>query len=219
MASQDDLKKATAFEAVKFIKNMDVIGVGTGSTVNFFIDALAEIKGQFEACVASSEATEKKLKSFGISVEPLNSVSNLEIYIDGADEFNEHLYLIKGGGGALTREKVIASAAKQFICIADSSKHVDVLGQFPVAVEVISMARSYVAREILKLGGEPVYREGFVTDNGNVIIDVHNLNILDPVQLEEMLNNIPGVLCNGLFAKRRADKILVATKNGIETIS
>ncbi len=219
MPSQDDLKKAAALEALKFIKNVDIVGVGTGSTVNFFIEALAQIKGQIEACVASSEATEKKLKLHGFSVEPLNSVSNLGIYVDGADEFNKHLYLTKGGGGALAREKVIASAAKQFICIVDESKRVDVLGRFPLPVEVIPMARSYVAREIVKLGGDPVYRDGFVTDNGNVILDVHNLNILDPVQLEATLNNIPGVLCNGLFAKRHADRIVIASEDGIQILS
>lgn len=219
MPSQDDLKKAAALEALKFIKNVDIVGVGTGSTVNFFIEALAQIKGQIEACVASSESTERKLKLHGFSVEPLNSVSNLGIYVDGADEFNKHLYLTKGGGGALTREKVIASAAKQFICIVDESKRVDVLGRFPLPVEVIPMARSYVAREIVKLGGDPVYRDGFVTDNGNVILDVHNLNILDPVQLEAILNNIPGVLCNGLFAKRHADRIVIASEDGIQILS
>lgn len=218
MPSQDDLKKSAALDAIKFIKNVDVVGVGTGSTINYFIDALAEIKGQIGACVASSEATEKRLKSHGIPVEPLNSVSNLEIYVDGADEFNEHLYLIKGGGGALTREKVIASAAKQFICVVDQSKHVDVLGGFPLPVEVISMARSYVAREIVKLGGDPVYRKGFITDNGNVIVDIHNLNILDPVQLEATINNIPGVVCNGLFAKRRADQIIIANESGTRVL-
>ena len=219
MPSQDDLKKSAALDAIKFIKNVDVVGVGTGSTINYFIDALAEIKGQIEACIASSEATEKRLKAHGIPVEPLNSVSNLKIYVDGADEFNEHLYLIKGGGGALTREKVIASAAKQFICVVDQSKRVDVLGGFPLPVEVISMARSYVAREIVKLGGDPVYRGGFITDNGNVILDIHNLNILDPVQLEATINNIPGVVCNGLFAKRRADQIIVANESGIQVLS
>lgn len=219
MVSQDELKKAAALEAVKFIKNVDVVGVGTGSTVNYFIDALAAIKGQIQACVASSEATAKRLKSHGIQVEPLNSVANLGVYVDGADEFNEHLYLIKGGGGALTREKVIAAAAQQFICIVDQAKRVDVLGKFPLAVEVIAMARSYVAREIVQLGGEPVYRQGFTTDNGNVILDVHNLNILDPVQLEATLTTIPGVVCNGLFAKRRPNQIVIGTASGIQLLS
>lgn len=219
MVSQDELKKAAALEAVKFIKNVDVVGVGTGSTVNYFIDALAAIKGQIQACVASSEATAKRLKSHGIQVEPLNSVADLGVYVDGADEFNEHLYLIKGGGGALTREKVIAAAAQQFICIVDQAKRVDVLGKFPLAVEVIAMARSYVAREIVQLGGEPVYRQGVTTDNGNVILDVHNLNILDPVQLEVTLNSIPGVVCNGLFAKRRPNQIVIGAASGIQLLS
>lgn len=211
----DKLKKLAAIEAIQFVKNCNVIGVGTGSTVNYFIDALADIKNRFEGAVASSVATEKRLKERGIPVIELNQVADLEIYIDGADEFNNHLYLIKGGGGALTREKIIATCAKQFICIADESKRVDVLGRFPVAVEVIPMARSFVAREIVKLQGDPVYRQGFVTDNGNVILDVHNLDIVDPIKLEIALNNIPGVVGNGIFAQRKADKLLIGTENGV----
>lgn len=216
--SQDNLKKAVAEEAIKLIKNVDVIGVGTGSTVNYFIDALADIKGQIDGAVASSVDTEKRLKSRGIPIRDLNSVSGLEIYVDGADEFNDHGYLIKGGGGALTREKIIAAVAKQFICIVDESKHVGVLGKFPLPIEVIPMARSYVAREMIKLKGDPVYREGFVTDNGNVILDVFNLNILNPVELEATINNIVGVVSNGLFAHRGADKLLISTSDGVNII-
>lgn len=210
-------KKAAALESIQYIKNIDVIGVGAGSTVNYFIDALAaERKHQIEGAVASSIATEKRLKERGIPVIDLNSISNLEIYVDGADEFNEHFYLIKGGGGALTREKIIASAAKRFICIVDESKHVDILGKFPLPIEVIGMARSFVAREIVKLEGNPVYRQGFVTDNNNIILDVHNLNIVDPIKLEETLNNLPGVITNGLFARRPADILLVWTSSGVQ---
>jgi ribose 5-phosphate isomerase A len=219
MPNTADLKKSAAIEAIQFVKNINVVGVGTGSTVNYFIDALADIKNRLEGAVASSVATEKRLKERGIPVVDLNHVANLEIYVDGADEFNDHLYLIKGGGGAHTREKIIATCAKQFICIADESKRVDVLGRFPVAVEVIPMARSFVAREIVKLQGDPVYRQGFVTDNGNVILDVHNLNILDPIKLEATLNNIPGVVGNGIFAKRKADKILIGTANGVQMLA
>ena len=218
MLDQNHLKKAAALEALNFVKNIAIIGVGTGSTVNYFIDGLASIKSKIDAAVASSVATEQRLKSYGIPVEELNNVSNLALYVDGTDEFNDHFYLLKGGGGALTREKIIATAAKQFICIADNSKQVDVLGYFPLAVEVIPMARSYVAREMVKLGGDPVYRQGFVTDNGNVILDVHNLNILDPITMETTINNIPGVVANGLFARRKADKIIVAGDNGIQML-
>lgn len=219
MPSQDELKKSVAEAAAKLVKNISVVGVGTGTTVNFFIDALADRKHNIEAAVASSVATEKRLKARGIPVEELNNISNLAVYVDGADEFNQHLYLIKGGGGALTREKIIASAAKEFICITDESKQVDVLGRFPLAIEVIPMARSYVAREVVKLGGDPVYRQGFVTDNNHVILDVYNLDILDPIPLEMTLNNIPGVVANGLFARRRADKILVAGRGGIQVLT
>ncbi len=217
--SQEHFKKAAAKEAIQWIKNVNVVGVGTGSTVNYFIDELAALKNKIEGAVASSVATEKRLKERGIPVIDLNNTSELEVYVDGADEFNEHLYLIKGGGGALTREKIIAAAASQFICIVDETKRVDVLGRFPVAVEVIPMARSFVARELVKLKGDPVYRQGFVTDNSNVILDVHNLEILDPIRLEEAINNIPGVVGNGIFARRKADKLLIGASSGVKTIS
>lgn len=219
MSSQDDLKKIVAKEAIKLIKNVETIGVGTGSTVNYFIEALAEVKPQFDTAVASSVATEKLLKSQGIRVEELNSVSEISIYVDGADEFNQHGYLIKGGGGALTREKIVAAASKQFVCIVDESKQVDVLGKFPLPIEVIPMARSYVAREMIKLKGDPVYREGVVTDNGNVILDVFNLKIIDPIELESVINDIPGVVSNGIFAKRGADKLLIGTGDGVRTLA
>lgn len=216
MSNQEIYKKAAALESIQYIKNIDVIGVGAGSTVNYFIDALAEEKRQIEGAVASSVATEKRLREKGIRVIDLNSVTNLEVYIDGADEFNEYCYLIKGGGGALTREKIIAAAAKRFICIVDESKHVDVLGKFPLPIEVIQMARSFVAREIVKLEGDPVYRQGFITDDNNVILDIYNLNIVDPIKLEETLNNLPGVITNGLFARRPADVLLVGTSGGVQ---
>lgn len=213
---KDNLKKTAALEAIQYIKNIDIIGVGTGSTVNYFIDALAEMKHQIEGAVVSSVVTERRLKEKGVPLIDLNSVSNLEVYIDGADEFNKHFYLIKGGGGALTSEKIIAAASKHFICVADESKQVDVLGKFPLPIEVIPMARSFVAREIVKLKGDPVYRQGYITDNGNVILDVHNLNILDPLELERTLNNIPGVVSNGLFAYRPADTLLVGASAGVK---
>ena len=213
---KDELKKAAAIEAIQYIKNADIVGVGTGSTVNYFIDALAEIKYQIDGAVASSKATEKRLKEHGIPVVDLNSVSSMGVYVDGANEFNKNFYLIKGGGGALTREKIIAAVAKRFICIVDESKKVDVLGKFPLPVEIIPIARSFVAREIVKLHGDPVYRQGFVTDNGNVILDVHNLIILNPVKLEVTLNNIPGIVTNGLFACRPADDLLVGTSQGVQ---
>ncbi len=216
--SQNTLKQQAAMAALKYIDYDGIIGVGTGSTVNYFIDALASIKGRIEAAVSSSDATSKRLKKLGIPVYDLNSVSSLPLYVDGADEFNEHKYLIKGGGGALTREKIIAAAADKFVCIVDEHKRVDVLGSFPLPIEVIPLARSYVAREIAKLDGTPEYRQGFVTDNGNVILDVHNWHILNPIELEQILNNIPGVVMNGLFAKRGADIILNATKDGIKII-
>ena len=196
-----------------------IIGVGTGSTANFFIDALAEVKDRFDGAVASSQASAERLKKYGIPVYDLNSVNELRFYIDGADESNYHLHLIKGGGAALTREKIVAAVAKEFICIADESKLVDVLGKFPLPVEVIPMARSYVAREIVKLGGDPAYREGVVTDNGNIILDVWNMSIVDPKGLEMALNNIVGVVTNGLFAHRPANILLLATANGIKTIT
>ena len=214
--SKDNLKKMAALEAIQYVKNISIIGVGTGSTVDYFIDALSEIKQQIEGAVASSVTTEKHLKEKGIPLIDLNSVSNLEVYIDGADEFDKHFYLIKGGGGALTREKIIAAASKNFICMVDESKQVDILGKFPLPLEVIPMARSFVAREIIKLKGDPVYRKGFITDNGNIILDVHNLNILDPIGLERTLNNILGIVGNGLFAYYPADILLVGTSSGVK---
>ncbi len=213
---QDKMKKQAAEAALQFVEYNYIVGVGTGSTVNHFIDALAGIKNKISGAVASSIATEKKLKEYGIEVLDLNSVYPLSIYIDGADEINSHMQMIKGGGAALTREKIIAANAEKFICIADKSKQVDLLGEFPLPVEVIPMARSYVAREIVKLGGKPVYRENVVTDNGNVILDIWGLKILEPVKLEQQLNNIVGAVTNGLFAMRPADKLIIGTGNGIE---
>ncbi|MET4693056.1 ribose-5-phosphate isomerase RpiA [Endozoicomonas lisbonensis] len=221
--TQDELKKATAEAALERIlphlEDDMIIGIGTGSTANFFIDALAEHKAKFDGCVASSEASADRLKGHGIPVYDLNSVSSLRFYIDGADETNEHLHLIKGGGAALTREKIVAAVADEFICIADGSKKVAVLGQFPLPVEVIPMARSYVARELVKLGGDPVYREGVVTDNGNVILDVWNMQITDAVATEEKINQIVGVVTNGLFAARPANVLLLGTEDGVKTIT
>ncbi len=218
MTTVDKLKQAAAKAAMEYIEEDSVVGIGSGSTVNFFIDELASIKHKIEGVVPSSVETERRLKSHNIPICDLNSVNRLPIYIDGADEFNDYLYLIKGGGGALTREKIIASVSEQFICIVDESKRVDVLGKFPLPVEVIPMARSYVARQMVKLGGDPEYREGFTTDNSNVILDIHNLSILDPIAMEEKINHIAGVVSNGVFAKRTADKVLMATSNGVITI-
>ena len=214
MSNKDAMKQAAAQAALAYIEPDSIVGVGTGSTTNFFIDGLAKIKGQIEGAVASSIASAERLAAHGIAVLDLNSVGDIPIYVDGADEFNTHRYLIKGGGGALTREKIIASAARQFVCIVDQNKQVDILGQFPLAIEVIPMARSYVARELTKLGGQPIYREQFVTDNNNVILDVHGLDMHDPIALDQQLNNIAGVVCHGLFAKRRADTLLVAQTDG-----
>ena len=219
MTSQDELKKAVARAAIDYIPAGSIVGVGTGSTANCFIDELAKIKHKIDGTVASSAASAKRLEGHGIRVLDLNSVDEMSVYVDGTDETNKYLHLIKGGGGALTREKIVAAVAKKFVCIADESKLVDVLGKFPLPVEVIPMARSYVARELVKLGGQPVYREGFVTDNGNVILDVRNLTILDPVALEQTLNNIPGVVTNGLFARRPADVMLLGTPNGVKTLT
>lgn len=213
--TQDDLKKQVAAAALDYVKGHTLIGVGSGSTVHFFIDALASIKGSIEMAVASSKETERRLKAIGICVQDLNYVGKLPIYIDGADECDPHKRLIKGGGGALTREKILAAASDEFVCIIDRSKQIDVLGKFPLPVEVIPMARGYVAREIVKLGGSPEYREGFLTDNGNIILDVYGLKIVDPIALESTLNNIVGVVSNGLFAKRGADKVLVASATGV----
>ncbi|AMQ26554.1 TPA: ribose-5-phosphate isomerase RpiA [Legionella pneumophila] len=213
-----ELKIKAAKAAIAYIEDDMVIGVGTGSTVNFFIKELAAIKHKIEACVASSKATEALLRAEGIPVIDLNSVQDLPIYVDGADEVNERGEMIKGGGGALTREKIVANVATQFICIVDESKVVKRLGEFPVAVEVIPMARSFVARQIVKLGGDPEYREGFITDNGNIILDVFNLNFSTPMALEDSLNVIPGVVENGVFAKRLADKVLVASASGVNNL-
>ena len=218
--TQDELKRAVAQAAVDILlpqlEDRSVIGVGTGSTANHFIDALARHKGNFDGAVASSEATAERLKQHGIPVYDLNSVAGLDFYVDGADEANRHLELIKGGGAALTREKIVAAVARTFICIADESKLVSTLGEFPLPVEVIPMARSHVAREIVRLGGDPAYRHGVVTDNGNVILDVHNMQIHDPRGLEEQLNAIVGVVCNGLFAARPADILLLGTTEGVQ---
>lgn len=217
--TQDEMKKAVAEAALQHVVPGEIIGVGTGSTANFFIDALATIKGQIKGAVASSEATAERLRGHGIEVMDLNSVSKMSIYVDGADESNSQLHLIKGGGGALTREKIVAAVADKFVCIADESKLVDVMGEFPLPVEVIPMAQSYVAREIIKqIGGQPVLREGFTTDNGNIILDVRNLKITEPAKTEQILNNIVGVVTNGLFAMRPADVLLLGTPNGVRTI-
>ena len=221
--TQDELKSAVALEALNLIKDKldsdSIIGIGTGSTANFFIDHLASIKHTFDGTVASSEASAERLKAHGIPVYELNGVQSLDFYIDGADECNDRLELVKGGGGALTREKIVAAVAKQFICIVDDTKQVDLLGQFPLPVEVIPMARSYVARELVKLGGDPVWREGFVTDNGNVILDVHNMKIQSPIAIEEKINQLTGVVTNGLFAVRPADILLVGTSNGVKKVT
>jgi ribose 5-phosphate isomerase A len=219
MDQQNSMKQAAAEAALNYVVEDAILGVGTGSTVNYFIDALKKIKHKIPGAVASSNATAAKLTAIGIPVVYLNSVNEIPVYIDGADEINERLQMIKGGGGALTREKIIAAVAKKFVCIADSNKKVKILGQFPLPIEVIPMARSYVAREIVKLSGSPMYRENFVTDNGNIILDIWNLNILDPVKLEQQLNNITGVVTNGLFALRPANVLLLATEDGIQTIT
>ncbi|WP_312156709.1 ribose-5-phosphate isomerase RpiA [Acinetobacter variabilis] len=214
-ATQDEKKQAAAKAALKHLPKGGILGVGTGSTVNFLIDLLPEL--QLEAAVASSEATAQRLKKLGIEVVDMNSVGGLDAYVDGADEIDRHMYMIKGGGAALTREKIVASIAKKFVCIVDDSKWVEQLGRdFPLPVEVIPMARSAVARKLVALGGDPAYREGVVTDNGNVILDVHNLNILNALELEKTINDIPGVVCNGIFAINKADIAIVATNNGIE---
>jgi len=212
---QEKLKREAAEAAVQFIQPGMIVGVGTGSTVNYFIDALKNLKGKIEGAVASSEETEKRLKANGIPVIDLNTVTELPVMIDGADEINTAKQMIKGGGGALTREKILAAVAKKFICIADQSKQVDLLGNFPVAVEVIPMARSFVARKMVIMGGDPIYREKYRTDNGNMIIDVYNLKILDAVQMEEHINHIAGVVSNGIFAKRPADILLLGTTDGV----
>lgn len=214
---QNALKKAVAEAALAYVERGEILGVGTGSTANFFIDALAPIRDDIPGAVASSRATAERLEKIGIEVLDLNMVGSISVYVDGADEINAALEMIKGGGAALTREKIVAAVARKFICICDGSKKVDRLGTFPLPVEVIPMARSYVARELVKLGGSPVYREGTVTDNGNVILDVWNLDISVPRQVEERINNIVGVVTNGLFALRPADVLLLGTAEGVKT--
>ena len=216
--TQDELKQAVARDAIRHVVDDAWIGVGTGSTANFFIDELAKIKDRIKGAVASSVKTAERLKSHGIPVEELNNTGDLAVYIDGADEVTEHGAMIKGGGGALTREKIVAAASRKFVCIVDGSKLVGVLGTFPLPIEVIPMARSYVGREIVRLGGQPELRQGFTTDNGNVILDVRNLKILDPVKLETELNQIAGVVTVGLFARRGADTILVGGDSGVRRI-
>tara|TARA_R110002111_G_scaffold38574_4_gene73386 strand:- start:1101 stop:1793 length:693 start_codon:yes stop_codon:yes gene_type:complete len=220
--TQDELKQAVADAALAYLQprleNDTVLGIGTGSTANLFIDALANIKGQIYATVASSEASAQRLKSHGIPVYELNTVDRVDFYIDGADESNHLLQLIKGGGAALTREKIVTAVAQEFICIADESKLVHTLGAFPLPVEVIPMARSYVARELVKLGGDPIYREGVVTDNGNVILDVFNFSIPQPLAMEAKINNITGVVTNGLFALKPADVLMLGTAEGVKTL-
>lgn len=220
---QNELKKAVAQAAANYVRDRlderTVIGVGTGSTANLFIECLGEFRHDIQATVASSEETAKRLKALQIPVIDLNSAPEVTVYVDGADEATAFLHLIKGGGGALTREKIIAAVAREFVCIADGSKLVDVLGTFPLPVEVIPMARSHVAREIVKLGGDPVYREGFITDNGNIILDIHNMSIVDPRTTESQLNQITGVVTNGLFALRPADKLILGTKDGLKTLT
>lgn len=219
MTSQDDLKRAVARAAIDYIPTDSIVGVGTGSTANFFIDELAKIKHNIRGAVASSEASAKRLQGHGIEVVSLNEAGELPVYVDGADEITRHLHMVKGGGGALTREKIVAAASRKFICVCDSSKLVDVLGTFPLPIEVIPMARSYIAREIIKLGGQPKLREGFTTDNGNIILDVHGMHILNPVDLETKLNHFPGVVTNGLFARRGADVLLLGTPDGVQTLT
>ena len=218
MATQDELKQQVARAAVEYVRG-GIIGVGTGSTANYFIDELAKVKSKIDGAVASSEGTAQRLRSQGIQVLDLNNVSpgDLEIYVDGADEITEHFHMLKGGGGALTREKIVAAVAQKFICICDASKRVPVLGKFPLPVEVLPMARSHVARELVKLGGQPKLREGFITDNGNVILDVANLEIIDPIAMEARINQIVGVVTNGLFAARPADVLLLSTPEGVQT--
>ena len=216
--TQDEMKKKVAEAVLQYVKGVSVLGVGTGSTVNHLINLLADHRGDLEAAVSSSEGTTARLKSVGIPVIDLNEAGTLDIYVDGADEVNAHFQMIKGGGGALTREKIIGSASRKFICIADETKYVDVLGKFPLPVEVIPMARSFVAREMVKLGGQPVWREGFVSDNGGQIIDVHNLEILNAVELERIVNDIPGVITVGIFALRPADVVLLGSPTGVRTL-
>ena len=214
--SQDELKQQVAQAAVQYVKS-GIIGVGTGSTANYFIDELAKVKNKIDGAVASSEATAQRLRKHGIEVFDLNAIDGMDIYVDGADEITEHMHMLKGGGGALTREKIVAANAKDFICICDETKYVSVLGKFPLPVEVLPMAKSYVARQLVKLGGQPQLRD-FTTDNGNIILDVHGLNISNPIEMEANINQIVGVVTNGLFAARPANILLLATNDGVKTI-
>lgn len=215
--TQDELKQKVAQAALPYVRDIGIIGVGTGSTVNHFIDYLADFKADIEGAVSSSIVSTERLKKIGIPVLDLNAVGTLDVYVDGADEVNPHKHMVKGGGGALTREKIIAAASRKFVCIVDETKCVDVLGAFPLPVEVIPMARSYVARELVKLGGQPVWRENYITDNHNEILDVHNLSILDPTKLEEVINNIVGVVTVGIFALRAADIVLIGKGDEVIT--
>lgn len=219
MASQDDLKRAVAQAAIQYVPFDCIVGVGTGSTANFFIDELAGIKNRIRGAVASSEASAKRLQGHGIEVLSLNDAGDLQVYVDGADEITRHMHMIKGGGGALTREKIVAAASRKFVCLCDASKLVGVLGKFPLPIEVIPMARSFVARQLVALGGQPKLREGFTTDNGNVILDVHGLQIMNPLELESALDHIAGVVTNGLFARRAADVLLLGTEEGVKTMT
>ncbi len=216
--TQDEMKRKAAEAALEYVIVDEIVGVGTGSTVNHFIDVLAEIKHKINGAVSSSEASTERLQAHGIKVYDLNDVGDLAVYIDGADESDHYLNLIKGGGGALTREKIIAGASKKFVCIADESKLVDVMGEFPLPVEVIPMARSFIARELVKIGGRPVWREGFVTDNGCDILDVHDLKIMQPMKLENELNKLPGIVTVGIFANRPADVLILGTPDGARTV-
>lgn len=215
--TQDELKQKVAQAAVPYVRDIGIIGVGTGSTVNHFIDYLADFKADIEGAVSSSIVSTERLKKIGIPVLDLNAVGTLDVYVDGADEVNPHKHMVKGGGGALTREKIIAAASKKFVCIVDETKCVDVLGAFPLPVEVIPMARSYVARELVKLGGQPVWRENYITDNHNEILDVHNLDIIEPTKLEQIINNIVGVVTVGIFAMRPADVVLIGKGDEVIT--
>ncbi|UGA50510.1 MULTISPECIES: ribose-5-phosphate isomerase RpiA [Dickeya] len=216
--TQDELKKAVGWAALDYVRPGTIVGVGTGSTAAHFIDALGSIKHQIEGAVSSSDASTAKLKSLGIPVFDCNDVDVLDVYVDGADEINPHMQMIKGGGAALTREKIVAAIARQFVCIVDASKQVDVLGRFPLPVEVIPMARAYVARELVKLDGQPVYRDGVITDNGNIILDVHNMDLSDAVAMENRINGLAGVVTVGLFANRGADVALVGSSDGVKTV-
>lgn len=216
--TQDEMKRKAAEAALEYVIPDEIVGVGTGSTVNHFIDVLAEIKHKIKGAVSSSVASTERMEGYGIKVYDLNDVNGIEVYIDGADESDHYLNLIKGGGGALTREKIIAGASRKFVCIADESKLVDVMGEFPLPIEVIPMARSFIARELVKIGGRPVYREGFVTDNGCDILDVHDLKIMDAVKLENELNKLPGIVTVGIFANRPADVLILGTPEGAKTV-